>query len=246
MKIIISPAKKMQVDTDSFIPLSQPLFLEQTQQLLEYLRSLSFEELKDLWKCSDKLTTENYQNLLEMNLDGNLTPALLAYVGIQYQTMAPEVFSQVQFDYVQKYLRILSGFYGVLAPFDGVVPYRLEMQAKVKLNDSKDLYALWADRLYQVLYEDDDCVLNLASKEYSKAIERYVKPDQKFVTCVFGELKDGKVKQKATAAKMARGQMVQFLARKQIQDLAQAKEFNELGYRFLPEKSSQTEYVFVK
>ncbi|WP_178195337.1 peroxide stress protein YaaA [Ligilactobacillus sp. Marseille-Q7487] len=246
MKIIISPAKKMQVDTDSFIPLSQPLFLEQTQQLLEYLRSLSFEELKDLWKCSDKLATENYQNLLEMNLDGNLTPALLAYVGIQYQTMAPEVFSQVQFDYVQKYLRILSGFYGVLAPFDGVVPYRLEMQAKVKLNDSKDLYALWADRLYQVLYEDDDCVLNLASKEYSKAIERYVKPDQKFVTCVFGELKDGKVKQKATAAKMARGQMVQFLARKQIQDLAQAKEFNELGYRFLPEKSSQTEYVFVK
>lgn len=246
MKIIISPAKKMQVDTDSFIPLSQPLFLEQTQQLLEYLRSLSFEELKDLWKCSDKLATENYQNLLEMNLDGNLTPALLAYVGIQYQTMAPEVFSQVQFDYVQKYLRILSGFYGVLAPFDGVVPYRLEMQAKVKLNDSKNLYALWADRLYQVLYEDDDCVLNLASKEYSKAIERYVKPDQKFVTCVFGELKDGKVKQKATAAKMARGQMVQFLARKQIQDLAQAKEFNELGYRFLPEKSSQTEYVFVK
>lgn len=246
MKIIISPAKKMQVDTDSFIPLSQPLFLEQTQQLLEYLRSLSFEELKDLWKCSDKLATENYQNLLEMNLDGNLTPALLAYVGIQYQTMAPEVFSQVQFDYVQKYLRILSGFYGVLAPFDGVVPYRLEMQAKVKLNDSKDLYALWADRLYQVLYEDDDCVLNLASKEYSKAIERYVKPDQKFVTCIFGELKDGKVKQKATAAKMARGQMVQFLARKQIQDLAQAKEFNELGYRFLPEKSSQTEYVFVK
>lgn len=246
MKIIISPAKKMQIDTDSFIPLSQPLFLEQTQQLLEYLRSLSFEELKDLWKCSDKLATENYQNLLEMNLDGNLTPALLAYVGIQYQTMAPEVFSQVQFDYVQKYLRILSGFYGVLAPFDGVVPYRLEMQAKVKLNDSKDLYALWADRLYQVLYEDDDCVLNLASKEYSKAIERYVKPDQKFVTCVFGELKDGKVKQKATAAKMARGQMVQFLARKQIQDLAQAKEFNELGYRFLPEKSSQTEYVFVK
>lgn len=246
MKIIISPAKKMQVDTDSFIPLSQPLFLEQTQQLLEYLRSLSFEELKDLWKCSDKLATENYQNLWEMNLDGNLTPALLAYVGIQYQTMAPEVFSQVQFDYVQKYLRILSGFYGVLAPFDGVVPYRLEMQAKVKLNDSKDLYALWADRLYQVLYEDDDCVLNLASKEYSKAIERYVKPDQKFVTCVFGELKDGKVKQKATAAKMARGQMVQFLARKQIQDLAQAKEFNELGYRFLPEKSSQTEYVFVK
>lgn len=246
MKIIISPAKKMQIDTDSFIPLSQPLFLEQTQQLLEYLRSLSFEELKDLWKCSDKLATENYQNLLEMNLDGNLTPALLAYVGIQYQTMAPEVFSQVQFDYVQKYLRILSGFYGVLAPFDGVVPYRLEMQAKVKLNDSKNLYALWADRLYQVLYEDDDCVLNLASKEYSKAIERYVKPDQKFVTCVFGELKDGKVKQKATAAKMARGQMVQFLARKQIQDLAQAKEFNELGYRFLPEKSSQTEYVFVK
>lgn len=246
MKIIISPAKKMQVETDAFVATANPLFKAQTQQLLAYLRSLSFEELKALWKCSDKLAKENYQNLLEMQLETNLTPALLAYVGIQYQTMGPDVFSQAQFDYVQAHLRILSGFYGVLAPFDGVVPYRLEMQAKVKLNGSKDLYDFWGSQLYQAVYAQDDCVLNLASKEYAKAIERYVKPKQKFVTCLFGELIDGKVKQKATAAKMARGQMVQFLARQQVQDLAQVKTFNDLGYRFLPEKSSQTEYVFVK
>lgn len=68
-----------------------------------------------------------------MDLEKGLTPALLAYEGIQYQYMAPGVFEDGAWVYVQEHLRILSGFYGILRPLDGVAPYRLEMQAKGSL-----------------------------------------------------------------------------------------------------------------
>ena len=246
MKIIISPAKKMKIDTDSFAVQTQPVFLEDTKRLLAYLQTLSLEQLQDLWQCSQKLAQANYLNVMHCQLTKNQTPALFAYVGIQYQSMGPDVFTKAQLDYVKKHLRILSGFYGLLRPFDGIVPYRLEMQAKIDYLGYQSLYAFWAKKLYQQLFIKERQVLNLASSEYAKAISPYVKKEQQFVTCLFGELKNGKLKQKATALKLARGQMVQFLARKQITDLKQVKTFNELGYRYLEDFSTVNTYVFAK
>ena len=120
----------MNVDTDTLASAGMPAFLEQTGKLLEWMRALSREEAQALWKCNDKIAEQNYQRFQEMELSKNLTPAIIAYEGIQYQYMAPAVFGGTESEYVQEHLRILSGFYGVLKPFDGVVPYRLEMQAK--------------------------------------------------------------------------------------------------------------------
>ena len=151
MKIIISPAKKMNVDTDTLACRSTPVFLEQTEELLAWMRQLTFEQAKELWKCNDRIAEQNYRRFQEMNLNRNLTPAVIAYEGIQYQYMAPAVFGGSETDYIQEHLRILSGFYGVLKPFDGVVPYRLEMQAKA--SEEGDLYKFWGDRLYrEVVY----------------------------------------------------------------------------------------------
>ena len=130
MKILISPAKKMRTDTDTLSPQALPAFLPETERLLSTLRSLSRQELKQLWRCSDAITDLNVERLARMELGKGLTPALLSYQGIQYQYMAPGVFETGQFTYLQEHLRILSGFYGMLRPFDGVTPYRLEMQAK--------------------------------------------------------------------------------------------------------------------
>ena len=182
-----------------------------------------------------------------MDLERQLTPAIISYEGIQYQYMSPMVFSEECLDYVQKHLRILSGFYGVLKPFDGVTPYRLEMQAKASVGSFKDLYEYWGDSLYQELTSDGDhVILNLASKEYSKCIEKYAGNDDLFVTCVFGELIDGKVIQKGTLAKMARGEMVRFLAENQVDTLDGVKQFQGLGYQFFEELSSEKEYIFIK
>lgn len=124
MRIIISPAKKMNVDTDTFACQGLPVFIEKAETLKEYIKSLSYEEVKKLWGCNDKLAKLNYQRFQEMDLKKGLTPALISYEGIQYQYMAPEVFSEKEWAYVQEHLRILSGFYGALKPLDGVTPYR--------------------------------------------------------------------------------------------------------------------------
>ena len=246
MRIIISPAKKMNVDTDSLPYSDMPQFLNETERIMLTMQKMSDEELQRLWKCNDKIAGLNIRRLRNMDLWGNLTPAILAYEGIQYQYMAPGVFEYGQFGYVEEKLRILSGFYGMLRPFDGVVPYRLEMQAKLAIDGHKDLYQFWADKLAKQLSDETDMILNLASKEYSKAVIPHLPPDVSVLTCTFGELNSGKVVEKGTLCKMARGQMVRWLAENNITNFEDIKSFRECGYAFEPRYSSNQQYVFIK
>ena len=128
MKIIISPAKKMRVQTDIMEETGMPVFLEDAKRLHDILKAYSMEQLKKLFGANDAITRQNYERYQTMDLERSLTPAVLAYVGLQYQSMAPDIFTASQWEYVKENLRILSGFYGVLKACDGVVPYRLEMQ----------------------------------------------------------------------------------------------------------------------
>ncbi|MGN0974656.1 MAG: peroxide stress protein YaaA [Gemmiger sp.] len=244
MKIIISPAKKMSADPDSLPWRELPEFLPRTEQLLARLRTMEYDELKKLWKCSDQIARQNVQRLQTMELRRGLTPALFAYDGIQYRYMAPDVFTDRELDYVQEHLRILSGFYGVLRPFDGVTPYRLEMQAKLSVNGEKDLYGFWSDSVAQTLWAQTDCVIDLASREYSHCVPR--RAGKRWITCVFGEKKDGRIVEKGTQCKMARGAMVRYLAERQAQQPEPLKDFRELGYRYDAARSAADRYVFVK
>lgn len=246
MRIIISPAKKMNVDTDSFPYQGLPEFLTSTEELRRKMQSMSYEELKKLWKCNDQIAQLNVRRLGDMDLRKGLTPAVLAYEGIQYQYMAPGVFTDGEYAYIQEHLRILSGFYGVLNPFDGVTPYRLEMQAKLNIGQYKDLYAYWGDRLAKALFAETGCILNLASKEYSICISKYLPAPVRFITCVFGEEKNGKVIEKGTMCKMARGEMVRFMAQNQIQTPEQIRSFDRLNYRFDGVRSDESTYVFLR
>lgn len=246
MKIIISPAKKMNVNTDVMECRGFPVFMEKTKVLLEYMKGLDYEEAKKMWGCSDKLARENFCRLSGMDLYKTPTPALLSYEGIQYQYMAPGVFEDRQWEFIQKHLRILSGFYGVVKPFDGVVPYRLEMQAKINLFPYRDLYTYWGNNIYEEVVKDSSWILNLASKEYSKCIEKFLRPEDKYITCTFGEEKNGKIIQKGTLAKMARGEMVRFLAGKEICNPDSVKEFQGLGFCYKKEFSTEENYVFLK
>lgn len=246
MRIIISPAKKMRVDTDSFAPDGLPTFLPETGRLLATLKAMDGLQLQKLWKCNDSIAALNLERLAHMDLEKNLTPALLSYEGIQYQYMAPGVFEREQLDYVKERLRILSGFYGLLRPFDGVTPYRLEMAAPLSVDGHKDLYAFWGDKLAATLAAETDLVVNLASKEYSKAVSPHLPPAVSFLTCTFGEEKDGKVVEKGTMCKMARGEMVRWMAEHNVQQAEELKAFHRLGYAFSPAHSDHQHYVFLK
>lgn len=243
MKIILSPAKQMNMDLDSLEPLGLPVFMEQSEEILAWLREQTYEELKKLWKCNDKIAEQNFERIKHMNLRNQLTPAILAYDGIAFKYMAPAVFEYEQLDYVQEHLCILSAFYGALRPMDGVTPYRLEMQAKAAIGGHKDLYDLWGKRLYDVV-RDDGLIINLASKEYSKCIEKYLSDRDTYITVSFVEQSGEKLVIKGTYAKMARGEMVRFMAEKQIENPEDIKAFNRLGYVFRQELSSEAEFVF--
>lgn len=246
MKIIISPAKKMQRKEEEVFEITRPVFYREACCLREQMKQMEFEDLKVLWSCNEKIARENQERLRLYEMDKNLTGAVIAYEGIQYQYMAHQVFTDSQWAYVKEHLRILSGLYGILRPQDGVIPYRLEMQAKLQIGEHKDLYSFWGDRLYRELTREDRTILNLASKEYSKAIEKYLEKDVRYITCIFGEHIQGKIKVKATKAKMARGEMVRWLSENQIKEPEEIKNFHELEYEFREEYSSDREFVFLK
>ena len=164
MRFIISPAKKMNECPDLLEWKDLPLFLEEARALADWLGSLPYPEAKKLWQCNEKIAELNFQRFSRMELTRHLTPALLSYEGIQYQYMAPQVFTEQEWAYVQEHLRILSGFYGVLRPLDGVVPYRLEMQAKtgrVQVSGCTlpgmppaSLYDFWGRKLFDAVLDE--------------------------------------------------------------------------------------------
>lgn len=236
----------MREDQDSLPWRDLPRFLPRTEQLLAALRGMSPAELKALWKCNDRIAALNVQRLREMDLRQRLTPAVLAYEGLQYRYMAPQVFTDREFAYIQEHLRILSGFYGILRPFDGVTPYRLEMQAKLSVDGAKDLYAFWGADLAPALAQDAGWVLDLASKEYSDAVAKHLPPSVRLVRCVFGEEQEGRVVEKGTLCKMTRGEMVRYMAEIGAECPEDLLAFDRLGHRFSPEHSSEKVLVFLR
>ena len=244
MIIILSPAKKMISNDDCIEAEGLPEFLDQTAEILNWMKHKSKEELKDIWKCNDQIADENFHRLECMDLHHRLTPAVIAYDGIAYQYMAPSVFEYRQLEYIQHHLRILSAFYGVLKPMDGVTPYRLEMQARVGIGGTKNLYDYWGDTLYRSVIDDSRTIINLVSKEYSKSIEKYLTQQDRYITITFCERSGDKMVTKGTYAKMARGEMVRFMAENGIENPEYIKKFDRLGYIFRADLSSDTDYVF--
>lgn len=246
MRIILAPAKKMKADADGFAPEALPQFIREAEQLKLVLQGMSPGELRALWRCGDAIARQNVERLRDMDLRRRLTPALLAYEGIQYQYMAPGVFETGQLRYLRERLRILSGLYGLLRPFDGVTPYRLEMQARLSAGGCADLYAFWGSKLADQLASETDIVLNLASAEYSRAVKPHLPPSVRFLSCTFGELWEGKVVEKGTLCKMARGRMVRWLAENQVTRPDEIRAFEELGYRYARGYSTEHNIVFLK
>ena len=244
MKIILSPAKKMNIVPDILDHTALPQHLSQTEEILHWLQSKAYAELKNLWQCNDKIAEQNFKRLNYMDLRKQLTPAILSYEGIAYQYMAPVVFEDEQFNYVQEHLRILSGFYGVLKPMDGVTPYRLEMQAKASISGHSDLYDLWGSRIYESVRDGDGVIINLASKEYSRCIDKYLTKQDTYITITFCEASGDKLVTKPTYAKMARGEMVRYMAEMQIENPVEIKNFDRLDYVYRDDLSTELEYVF--
>lgn len=242
MQIILSPAKRMQINNDVFAHQALPPFLDKSAKVLACLQNLSFEQLQKLYQASDTIVKENMQRLEHMDLYNNLTAAIMAYDGIAFSYMSSKLLTQDDYDFLQKHLYILSAFYGALRPFDGVKPYRLEMQAKLKIDNYQNLYSYWHAEVNDLLATQDKDILNLASKEYSKLVD-----NKRFniKTVRFVQEHKGKLVEKGTICKMLRGLMVKFIAEHKINDFEGIKAFKENNVSFRTDLSDEQTLVFM-
>ncbi len=248
MKIILSPAKTMVDQVEDFSHRALPEFISETEEILDALQKLSFDETQALWKVSDKLAKLNYDRIHHMDLYENPQPALFSFQGLAYHQMAADVFSYSELEYVQEHLRIISGFYGLLKPFDGIRPYRLEMGSAFKMDNTNSLYEFWGKKLYNALFDDqeDRILINLASDEYAKAILPFLGPEDRLIQMDFARLDNNKIKRLATYAKMSRGEMVRFMASRGATDSDTLKEFSFQNFTFSEEHSTENHLIFLK
>lgn len=274
MITIISPAKNMRKSEDwkELIDegeLSCPRLYEKSNEVLAQMKEYITEEIRVIMKIKENLAQLNYCRFQRMkpisccknSKDGKespkftgKTPAIFAYDGIQYKSISPESISKEGIEFLNDHLRIISGLYGVLRPFDMIDEYRLEMQTKVKINDKANLYSFWDGSISENISEDlggEGIVLNLASKEYSKTVEKYFDNKKseskiKLITCTFKVEKAGKLKVESTASKKARGYMVRYIAENKIDDIEGVKTFNIDGFTYSENESTEKEIVFVK
>lgn len=257
----------MRTDCDDLPVRSTPVFIDRAEEVQTWLRTLSYPEARKLWAASDAIAGPAYEQLQAADLRRRCVPALLSYDGIAYQYLAPGVLEGTALDYLQDHLLILSGLYGALRPFDGVVPYRLEMNQKARVAGTRNLYEYWGDALYRTAMGEgvddqatvhsratsideavvaDRVVVNLASKEYSRVVERYLQPGDRFVTCTFAVEERGRLIQKGVYCKMGRGEMVRYMATHAVEDPDDLVGADLPGWRYSEEYSHQDELIFMR
>ena len=249
MLFIVSPTKTMKTD-GCITPCGCPCFLTESKQILTTLQHFSEDEIARIMKVNEKIAQQNKQRYQEMKFDEHGKCAIESYDGLQFKYMHFASLTAVQQAYLQEHMRIISGFYGVVAPMDSIYPYRLEMQAKISVDGYANLYDFWgakiADELKRlVAAQKTPYIINLASKEYEKAIRKYFDQTQ-IIDVHFLVEKNGKRKSEATAAKMARGEMIHFAACHQIDEIKDLCKFDGNGFCYDEKASSKTSLVFYK
>lgn len=253
MLMVISPAKTL----DYKSPLAtehhtQPDFLEPARELIDQLKELEPHQVSNLMSISDKLGQLNAERFNEWSTPftpSNARQAILAFKGDVYTGLDAESFSDSEFQFAQKHLRMLSGLYGVLKPLDLMQPYRLEMGTKFANQQGKDLYAFWGNTITQeinrLLGDDDGVLVNLASNEYFKAVHKKDIAGQ-LITPNFKDRKNGQYKIISFYAKKARGLMCRYAIQNGITKAEDLKKFNLDGYYFSPEQSDTNNWIFLR
>jgi len=220
---------------------------------LTKMKTVDVDEMMSLMKISENLAQLNYQRYQQMQFPLSkfkLLPSLLAFNGAVFQSMNVKSFSDDDWSYAQQKLRMLSGFYGLLRPMDGILPYRLEMGTKLEVGNNKNLYKFWDHKINNLLKEDidangDNVLINLASNEYFKAVVAK-DIDARIITPTFKEYKDGKYKMIAIYAKMARGLMSAFIIKNKISNPEELKLFDIDNYTYNDQLSEGDNWVFTR
>ena len=249
MKIVVSPAKKLNFDHHISFNTTTPSFLPKTHKLAGLMKQLSEKELEKLMKLSPKLAALNHQRFQDYSKNPKEgQPAVFAFNGDTYSGLDIQTFSKTELNHAQKILRILSGLYGMLKPLDLIQPYRLEMGTKLSFDQLNSLYQYWQDDVTEKLNSElkkNEPLINCASQEYFGVINQ-TKLSAPIITPVFKEKKNGALKIISFNAKRARGMFARFIIQEKIKHLDDLKEFQHDGYQYQDKLSTEQELVFTR
>ena len=253
MLMVISPAKTLDYESPlATNDYTRPDFLDDACELIDQLKELEPHQVSNLMNISDKLGQLNARRFRDWHTPftpDNARQAVLAFKGDVYTGLGAESFSPKDFDFAQAHLRMLSGLYGILKPLDLMQTYRLEMGTRFENSRGKDLYAFWGNRitneLNRLLVADDGVLINLASNEYFKSVNRK-DLEGRLITPQFKDWKNGQYKMISFYAKKARGLMCRFAIQNRITQASDLKGFNLEGYYFSEDQSDNNNWVFLR
>lgn len=236
MKIIISPSKTQKIKKIKDFEEKDLIYKEETDKLIKILKKFKKEEIQKIMKTSDKLTDEIYKNYKNF-YKNELGHAAASYTGIAYKALDIESFSKKDIEYLEEHMIILSALYGVLTPLTKIYPYRLDMNMSIL--EKKSLYEYWNKNVNEY-FENEDTIINLASKEFSKMLKKPL------VDIDFFEKKNGKLVQISTNSKKARGEMASVIIKNRVESIEKLKKVVFDNYRFDKKLSQENRLVFVK
>ena len=253
MKILISPAKSLDFDSNiDSLKCTQPVFLNKTSQINSVLKEKSPKDLMQLQGISQKLSDLNWKrnnDYVDNHNNKNSRPAVYAFNGDVYNGIDVKTLSEDKVYDLQKSLRILSGYYGVLKPLDLIQPYRLEMGTKLAVNGSENLYKFWSENITNSILAEmskEDLLINLASNEYFEAFDKK-KFDGRIISPVFKDFKNGKLKIISFYAKKARGMMVRYIVDNDVSSYNELLGFNLGNYSYNEAETSDENFpVFTR
>ncbi len=252
MKIVISPAKSLNLDKELPISLfTEAIFLKQAETIQKTLKKKKPKQLMELMDISEKLADLNWQRNQDWQLpftSENARPAIYTFDGEVYTGLDAYSLPVDKVTVLQNKLRILSGLYGILKPLDLMQAYRLEMGTSIAIGSKKNLYEFWKKTLTDQLNSElnkDELFVNLASSEYFSAVEAK-KLKVPVITPEFKDYKDGKLKMISFFAKKARGLMVRFIIDTNAETVEDLKGFNYEGYAFDANLSNGNKLVFTR
>ncbi|MDU1911689.1 YaaA family protein [Fusobacterium sp.] len=246
MKIIFSPSKEMRDNEILSLSSSSVYFKEKNQKILKKLQNFSKEEIAEIMKIKGKLLEKTFENIKKFDSLEAIS-AFSLYNGVSFKNLELENYNKESIEYANNNLLILSAFYGVLHPSNSVRKYRLDMTMKLA---SSSLYSFWnneiTDYIINLLHDDSDKILiNLASEEYSKMIERKKFP-YRIIDIDFKENKNGKFQSVSSFAKQGRRSMLNYLIKNKITDIEKIKKFSESRYLFNDELSDKDKFIFTR
>lgn len=251
MKILLSPAKMMNLETEAKWKATTPQFLEHSEEIMNVMKEMKANDLEKLMKISKEIAEMN----VERNKSWKAKPtakqsvsAALAFKGEVYRGLDASTLDNEAIEYFNKNAFLLSGLYGMLRPTDKVMLYRLEMGSKLDVNGSKNLYGFWKDILtpfFNSKLKKGEFVLNLASNEYAKVLDKKALKVP-MIDVEFQDYKNGELKKIMMYFKHARGAMARYCAENKIQTIEEVKAFDVDGYRYDDNLSTEDKLVFTR